>query len=87
MLSFSQTPLARYACAAIIVCIALLATVQIELVATQTPFALFFIAVTATSWLLGRGPGFVAEILSAIGVQLLLIPQLHALQPDVFSKL
>ncbi|MFT3743041.1 MAG: PAS domain S-box protein [Pyrinomonadaceae bacterium] len=83
MLSFSQTPLARYSGAVIIVCIALLATIQIEQVATQTPFALFFGAVAAASWLLGRGPGIVAEILSAVGAQFLLLPQLYDLQPEV----
>lgn len=83
MLSFSQTPLARYFCAVLIVSIALLATIQIELVATQTPFAFFFGAVTAASWLFGRGPGFVTELLSAVGAQFLLIPQLQTLQPDV----
>lgn len=83
MLSFSQTPLARYSGAVLIVCIALLATIQIEQVATQTPFALFFGAVAAASWLLGRGPGIVAEILSAVGAQFLLIPQLYTLQPEV----
>ena len=83
MLSFSQTPLARYSCAVVIVCIALLATIQIETVATQTPFAFFFGAVAASSWILGRGPGFLVEILSAAGAQFLLIPQLNDLQPDV----
>ncbi|HQZ95840.1 MAG TPA: PAS domain S-box protein [Pyrinomonadaceae bacterium] len=87
MLSFSQTPLARYSCAVIIVCIALLATIQIEQLAIQTPFALFFGAVTAAAWLFGRGPAIVAEILSAAGAQFLLMPQLSELQPDASRTL
>lgn len=87
MLSYSQTPLARYSCAVIIVCIALLATIQIEQLATQTPFALFFGAVTAAAWLFGRGPAIVAEILSAAGAQFLLIPQLSELQPEASRTL
>ncbi|MEQ1604169.1 MAG: PAS domain S-box protein [Pyrinomonadaceae bacterium] len=87
MLSFSQTSLASYSCAVIIVCIAFLATVQIEQVATQTPFALFFGAVTAAAWLFGRGPAIVAGILSAAGAQFLLIPLLSERQPDVSRTL
>ena len=83
MLTFSQMSVARYCGAAIFVCVALAITVQVEIVATQTPFALFFFAVVAAGWILGRGPGLFAEFLSAIGAQFLLIPQIREIQPDV----
>ena len=80
MLSPSQTFLGRYSVAVILASIALLATIQIELVATQTPFALFFGAVVISAWILGRGPGFLSWILSAVGAQLVLVPYLQNAQ-------
>lgn len=80
MLSLPQTFLGRYGVAVILVSIALLATIQIELVATQTPFALFFGAVVLSAWILGRGPGFFSGLLSAVSAQLILVPYLQNAQ-------
>lgn len=82
MLSISQTPVGRYGGAVVLVSIALLATVQIEPVATQTPFALFFGAVAIAAWILGRGPGYLTGLLSAASAYFVLVPHLQSAQAN-----
>ena len=88
MLELSKRWFVRYGLAVLAVGLALLITSSVDLIATSTPFALFFIAVAVTTWYGGRLPGFAALILSVIVCIYFIIPPhygfvLHL--PDVFK--
>ncbi len=80
MVSIPLSHVGRYGGAVVLASIALVATLQLEIIASQTPFALFFGAVAAAAWLLGRGPGLLAEVLSATGVAVFVVPHLTSAQ-------
>jgi signal transduction histidine kinase len=71
----------RYGIAVLTVVIALIVTLQIELIASRTPFALFFAAVMTSTWLGGRKPGLLAIALSALVSDYFVIPPLHSMSP------
>jgi PAS domain S-box-containing protein len=56
----------HYGFAILAVVLALLVTLAIDLLATRTPFALFFAAVVAAAWYGGRNSGLLAIILSVL---------------------
>jgi PAS domain S-box-containing protein len=56
----------RYSVAILTVWFALFVTLQVELIAARTPFALFFAAVMVSTWYGGRNPGLFAIALSAL---------------------
>jgi two-component system, cell cycle sensor histidine kinase and response regulator CckA len=88
MRSISQSYIARFGGAILIVFLALIATLLVESIAVQTPFTLFFVGVAATAWFLGRGPGLLAEILYAASAQLVLTPYLISIgaePPRIFQ--
>lgn len=76
MRSISQSYIARFGGAILVVFLALIATLLVENIAVETPFALFFVGVAATAWFLGRGPGLLAEILYAASAKWVLTPYL-----------
>jgi PAS domain S-box-containing protein len=83
MLDLSKRWFVRYGLAVLAVGLALLTTSHVDLIATSTPFALFFGAVVGTTWYGGRLPGFVALILSVIVCDYFIIPPYYAFIPDL----
>src|SRR5205085_12571499 len=81
-----STPL-RYGVALIAVGLALLVTLQIELLTHRTPFALFFAAVMVSAWYGGRGPGLFSVALSVLGSDYFIIPPLYTFRPDKINYL
>jgi PAS domain S-box-containing protein len=77
----SQSTLLRYGIAVPAVGLALLATMMIRPLVGQTVFALFFLAVIASTWYGGLGPGLLAIALSIAAVDLLLLPPYGSLLP------
>jgi two-component system, cell cycle sensor histidine kinase and response regulator CckA len=63
-----------YSFAILAVVLALVVTLAIDLLATRTPFALFFAAVVAAAWYGGRNPGLLAIILSVLVCARFVIP-------------
>ena len=64
----------HYGVAVASVVLATLVTVNVELLALKTPFALFFVAVVVSSWYGGRFPGLLAIALSTLASARFLIP-------------
>ncbi|HKO45603.1 MAG TPA: PAS domain S-box protein [Pyrinomonadaceae bacterium] len=61
-----RTSLLRYGVVVITVGLALLVTLQVDLLADRTPFSLFLAAVIISTWYGGRNPGLLAIALSAL---------------------
>src|SRR5256885_8283002 len=78
MPKLSHTTVLRYGVSVLAVGLALILTLQIELLATRTPFALFFAAVMVSTWYGGWKPGLLALALAALVSDYFLIPPLHA---------
>jgi hypothetical protein len=72
----------HYIFAVAAVVLALLVTLQIELLATKTPFALFFAAVVVSAWYGGRNLGWLAIALSTVLSDYFVIPPYSFIPED-----
>lgn len=72
----------RYSVAVVTVALALLLTLQVELMAERTPFALFFAAVMISASYGGRNPGLLTIVLSVLVADYFIIHPRYSLVPD-----
>src|SRR5689334_12409697 len=82
-----QHPLLRYGLAVGAVALALLLTILIRLLGGQTIFALFFLAVIASTWYGGLGAGLLAILLSVVLSDLFLLSPIGGLSFDGLGQL
>lgn len=85
MLSASPTALVRHGVAILLVGIALLVTNQVEVLASRTPFALFFIAVAAATWFGGRSSGAVALLVGAVAGHYAIVPPAYSFKFTAYA--
>ncbi|MEN3335652.1 MAG: hypothetical protein V7641_5017 [Blastocatellia bacterium] len=78
----SRPRVLRYSVALLTVALALFVTLHVELLASRTPFALFFAAVMISSWYGGWQPGLLAIALSALTSEYFIIPPLYSLMKE-----
>lgn len=71
-----------YVFAVLAVGIALIISIQIDLLAYRASFAFFVAAVVISTWYGGRYPGVLSVILSALVAEYFLIPPIHSLRLD-----
>jgi PAS domain S-box-containing protein len=72
------SPRVGYAIAAILPALVLLLELPLRRQVLQAPYALFFVGITVTAWLGGRGPGFTAVLVSAALVNACMLPSVTA---------
>lgn len=87
MRSVSPTALVRHGVAVVLVGIALFVTTQVEVMASRTPFALFFVAVAGATWVGGRISGIVAFLVGAVTAHYVIIPPTYSFKLSLYSAI
>jgi PAS domain S-box-containing protein len=77
------SPIARYFSALAVVGVALLITLNVDLISNKNPFSLFFAAAILATWFGGRRVGVASVAVSAVLCDYLIIPPIHSLIPNV----
>ncbi|HLA10575.1 MAG TPA: PAS domain S-box protein [Pyrinomonadaceae bacterium] len=80
MLKLPRSAPLHYIVAFATVGLALLITLQLQVLAHRAPYALFFAAVIVSTWYGGRNVGFVAIILSVVATAYFVIPPLYSVR-------
>jgi two-component system cell cycle sensor histidine kinase/response regulator CckA len=87
MLNVPRSSSLRYIVIFLSVGLALIVTLQLDLLARRTPFTLFYAAVLVSALYGGRNSGLLATLLSALVSDYFIIPPLYSFRPDSINFL
>src|SRR5580765_853843 len=85
MLNVPPNALVRYGGPVLFVGIALIVTTQVDVLAARTPFALFFAAIAAATWVGGRRSGIATLFLGAITAHYFVVPPAYSFKISLYG--